>query len=108
MNKIKEINKLSDSNFKELVGVKKETFNQMVAILKEVYAQKLKKKGRHSKLSIEEQLLLCLKYNRRYITQKLLAFEFGVVEATAHYVIVWVEDTLIKSGEFNLPEKKRY
>jgi hypothetical protein len=35
-----------------------------------------------------------------------LAFEFDVGEATAHDVIVWVEDTLVKSGKFSLPGKK--
>jgi len=29
-----------------------------------------------------------------------------VGEATAHDVIVWVEDTLIKSGKYSLPGKK--
>jgi len=41
-----------------------------------------------------------------YVTQKELAYEFEVGEATTHDIIVWVEDTLIKSGEFSLPGKK--
>ena len=49
---------------------------------------------------------MSLKYLRQYVTQKELAFEFEVGEATAHDIIVWVEDTLIKSGKFSLPGKK--
>jgi hypothetical protein len=49
---------------------------------------------------------MSLKYWRQYVTQKELAFEFEVGEATAHDVIVWVEDTLIKVGKFSLPGKK--
>lgn len=57
-------------------------------------------------MSIEDQLFMSLKYWRQYVTQKELAFEFEVGEATAHDVIVWVEDTLIKVGKFSLPGKK--
>ena len=49
---------------------------------------------------------MSLKYWRQYVTQKELAFEFEVGEATAHDVIVWVENTLVKSGKFSLPGKK--
>ena len=55
---------------------------------------------------MEDQLFMSLKYWRQYITQKELAFEFEVGEATAHDTIVWVEDTLVKSGKFSLPGKK--
>jgi len=98
--------KLSDEDFKQIIGIKKTTFAEMAEILREAYAQKHKRRGRHAKLSIEEQLLMCLKYLRQYITQKELAFEFEVGEATAHDTIVWVEDTLVKSGKFKLPGKK--
>lgn len=59
------------------------------------------------KLSIEEQLILTLKYYRFYVTQKALAFEFGVGEATVCDTIKWVEETLIKDGTFSLPGKKK-
>lgn len=78
----------------------------MVTILKEAYNAIPKKwrGGRKKKLSTEEQLILTLKYNRYYITQK--AFEFGVGEETVCDTIRWVEDTLIKDGTFSLPGKK--
>jgi len=78
----------------------------MVGVLRAGYAEKHKRRGRHSKLSIEDQLFLSLKYWRQYVTQKELAFEFEVGEATAHDMIVWVEETLLRSEKFRLPGKK--
>ncbi len=102
----KKINKLSDKDFKQIIGVKKETFNIMVEILKSAYIQKHKKGGRNRKLTIEDQLLMTLKYLRQYVTQKELAFEFEVGEATVNDIIRWVEDTIIKDGRFSLPGKR--
>ena len=42
----------------------------------------------------------------RVITQKALAFEFEVGEATVSDTIKWVENALIKDGTFSLPGKK--
>jgi len=98
--------KLSDADFKQIIGIKKKTFDAMVAVLQKAYAEKHKRRGRHSSLSIADMLFLSLKYWRQYVTQKELAYEFEVGEATAHDVIVWVENTLIKSGKFSLPGKK--
>ena len=102
----KKTDKLSDKDFKQIIGVKKETFNIMVEILKSAYIQKHKKGGRNRKLTIEDQLLMTLKYLRQYVTQKELAFEFEVSEATVNDVIKWIENTLIKDGRFSLPGKK--
>ena len=98
--------KLKDSDFKQLIGVTKDTYEAMLEILREAYALKHSKGGRPSKLKMEGQLFMSLKYWRQYVTQKELAFEFDVGEATAHDVIVWVEDTLVKSQKFSLPGKK--
>jgi len=48
-----------------------------------------------------------LKYLRQYVTQKELAYEFEIGEATVHDTIVWVENVLIKEGTFSLPGKKK-
>ena len=80
----------------------------MVDILKHAYNSRPQKYrgGRKKKLSVEEQLMLTLKYHRFYITQKALAFEFEIGEATVCDTIRWVEDILIKDGTFSLPGKK--
>jgi len=106
MTRYEKAQKLKEEDFKQIIGVKKGTFEEMSAVLREAYASKHKRRGRHSKLSVEDKLFLTLKYWRQYVTQKELAFEFEVGEATAHDVIVWVENALIKSGKFSLPGKK--
>ena len=54
--------RLSDKDFKQIIGVKKVTFDAMVKILKEAYARKPKKwrGGRKKKLTMENQLLMTL------------------------------------------------
>jgi transposase len=98
--------RLNDEDFKQIIGVKKATFEEMLAQLRLAYAEKHKKRGRHSKLSLEDILFMSLKYWRQYVTQKELAFEFEVGEATVHDWIVWTEDTLVRCGKFALPGKK--
>jgi hypothetical protein len=78
----------------------------MKSILEVAYAQKHKRRGRHSKLSVAEMLLLALEYWRQYTTFAELSFNYGVAESTAHDITVWVENVLIKSGKFALPGKK--
>jgi len=99
MSRYEKAVRLSENDFKQIVGVKKETFDAMVEVLSNAYAEKHKRRGRHAKMSIEDQLFMSLKYWRQYVTQKELAFEFEVGEATTHDVIVWVENTLVKSGK---------
>ena len=106
MTRYEKAAKLKDKDFKQIIGVQKETYEAMLEELRKAYAEKHKRRGRHAKLPLEDQLFLSLKYWRQYVTQKELAFEFEVGEATAHDVIIWVENTLVKSGIFSLPGKK--
>ena len=94
--------KLSDEDFKQVIGVKKETFEVMVEILKLAYAAKHRHRGRHAKLAIQDMLFMTLKYWRQYVTQLELSIEFQVGEATTHDVIVWVENSLARSKKFSL------
>ena len=106
MNRYDKAMALKDVDFKQIIGVTKATYEDMLLELQKAYAEKHKRRGRHTKLSNEDKLFMALKYWRQYITQKELAFEFEVGEATAHDTIVWVEDTLVKCGKFSLPGKK--
>ena len=106
MTRHEKASKLNDKDFKQIIGVQKVTFDEMIDVLRDAYAEKHKNRGRHAKLSLEDQLFMSLKYWRQYVTQKELAFEFEVGEATAHDTIVWVEDTLVESEKFKLPGKK--
>jgi hypothetical protein len=53
---------LSDKEFKQVIGVKKETFEAMVEILKLAYQAKHRQRGRHAKLSIQNILFMTLTY----------------------------------------------
>lgn len=82
-----------------MIGVKKETFQLMFDHLNATYQMQNQKGGRPRRLSMEDQLILTLRY---YPTQRLLAFDFGVSVATVNATITWVEDTLRASGSFDL------
>lgn len=97
---------MSDEQFRRLFGFTKNSIKIMVEILREAYAAKHKRRGRHSKLDVADMLLLACKYWCEYVTFLSLGNEFGVAESTAHDITVWVENVLIKSGEFVLPGKK--
>jgi hypothetical protein len=97
---------LNDQHFKLLVGVKKQTAIDMVKILQQAYGDKHKRRGRHAKLSVEAMLMMTFEYWRQYNTFFELGFEYGVAESTAHDIVVWVENILIKSGKFALSDKK--
>ena len=102
LDRYEKASKLSNEDFKQVIGVKKETFEIMVEILKLAYQAKHKRRGRHAKLSIQDMLFMTLKYWRQYVTQLELSIEFQVGEATTHDVIVWVENSLAKSKKFSL------
>lgn len=93
--------KLNSENFKLLIGVKKSAF-LMLEHLNAAYRAQHQKGGRTRRLSMEDQLIMTLRYLRYYPTQRLLAFDFGVGVATVNATITWVEDTLRASGSFNL------
>ena len=69
---------LTDSNFKQIIGVSKASFSEMLCLLTSKYAEKHQKGGSPSKLSLADQLFLSIKYWRQYVTQKELAFEFEI------------------------------
>jgi len=106
MNHYEKTKRLKDVDFKQIIGVKRVTFAEMVEVLTAEYQKKHEKGGRNPKLTLEEQLIMTLKYLRQYVTQKELAYEFDVGEATVHDTIVWVENTLVKDDKFKLPGKK--
>ncbi len=99
------IKHLKPEEFKRLCGVHPETFNQIVIVMQQ--AKQQLKPGRPSKLSLEDQVLMTLEYLREYRTYFHIAQTWGVYESTAYRIIRSVEDTLISSGKFSLPGKKK-
>jgi len=106
MDKFEKALEMSAEDFVRRFGYSKPTMKKMVEILQAAYAAKHKRRGRHSKLTVAEMLMLACKYWREYVTFFSLGNEYEVAESTAHDITVWVENVLIKSGEFGLPGKK--
>ena len=96
----------SDQKYRRITGVKRQTFEKMSEILKCAYKAKHQKRGRHSKLSIEEMLLATLEYLREYRTYAHIAASYGADESNIYRSIKWVEETLLRDGTFSLLGKK--
>ena len=92
--------------FKRLYGVKPDTFKKMLSILEKEFGVMHKSGGKPPKLTPEDKLYITLKYLRDYRTMDSIAADYGVCKGTICLSIQWVEDTLVKDGTFNLPDKK--
>jgi Helix-turn-helix of DDE superfamily endonuclease len=106
MNKYEELTQLPPPQFRRLTGVKQETFSEMVHILVTAQNSRYRKAGRRGGLSIENKLLMALEYLREYRTYFHLGRSYGLSESACYRACRWVEDMLIKSGQFSLPGKK--
>lgn len=103
----KSLYKKSNEEFKRLTGVKKETFKIMLSILAEQYKMEHLQGGKPNRLSNEDRLLMTLEYWREYRTYFHIGNSYGCSESRAFKIIKWVETTLIKSGKFTIPGKKK-
>ncbi|MDZ8261634.1 transposase family protein [Nostoc sp. ChiQUE01b] len=73
--------KLSNREFKRLVGVQRRTFDEMVRIMRDTVKTK-KTRGCPNKLDLEDQILICLQYWREYRTYFHIAQDWQVSEST--------------------------
>jgi len=78
----------------------------MVRLVSENEADRKKISGRPSKLSYEDQVLLTLEYLREYQTYFSLAQIYGISEANTYKICKRVENILVRSKEFRLPNQK--
>ena len=99
---------LRDDLFRRKTGVKRSTFLLMVEELKgaEAKARAQDRRGKASKFSPEDRVLILLKYYREYPTLFSLGTELGVNETTVGRIIRKTETILMKSTRFRLPGKK--
>lgn len=89
-----DLKKFFDSQFKRYTGISCSTFSLMVEQLQ----KHVPAKGRPTKLSIKDQILLCLSYWCEYRTLFHVAISYAVSEHTASRSVSHVEDCLIKSN----------
>jgi Txe/YoeB family toxin of Txe-Axe toxin-antitoxin module len=101
-----QVNKLKDHQFRRKTGVKRNTFNKMVEIVRKVEEQRKKISGRPSKLEYEDQVLMSLEYLREYRTYFSLGQIYELSEANTYKICKKVENILIQSKEFRLPNRK--
>ena len=108
--KYEYIKTLKESSFRQATGVLPSTFAEMVRVLKEEYERKhtkpTQRSGRERKLSIEDNLLMMLEYYKEYRTFECIGASYGLTKSAVRKAVMWVEETLIKSGLFNLAGKK--
>lgn len=104
--KFEQVKEESADNFRRLTGVKRTTFDVMVSILREAEAVLKAQGGKPNKLVIEDRLFMTLEYLREYRTYFHISRSYGISESSCYRNIRWVEDTLIKDGQFSLPGRK--
>ena len=104
--KFRKVNKLSETDFRRVVGVKRGTFKEMVKIVKKHYRQMKSKGGTKKSMSANDETLMMLEYYREYRTFKHLGVDYEVSESTAHYIVTKIEKILIVEPQFHLEKLK--
>ena len=96
----------SDTKFRQVVGFPRDIFNQIVELVEADYRQVHTRRGRLSKLTSEDKVLITAEHWRSYPTNMMLAAHYGVDEKTIRTVIKRVEMVLMRSKQFHLPGAK--
>jgi len=104
--KFEQIKEESAENFRRLTGIKRTTFDVMISILQKAELALKVSGGKPNKLSMEDRLLMALEYLREYRTYFHISRSYGLSESACYRNIRWIEDTLIKAGQFSLPGRK--
>ena len=105
--KYRKVNKLTEEDFKRVVGVSKDTFKEMVKVVRKHYRERQSKGGRKKSLSANDETLMMLEYYREYRTFKHLGVDYEVSESTAHYIVTKIEKILIEEKRFHLEKLKQ-
>src|SRR3954451_13100372 len=89
----------SKSQFRRLTGVKPGVFEKMRFIVKTVKQQRRKhpNRGKVSKLSMEDQLLMMLMYHREYRTWLHMAADYGISEAQCWRIVPTWKTSLFRA-----------
>ncbi len=104
--RFENVKNLKPEEFRRLTGVKIETFKKMEKIIDKALITKKAKGGRPNKLCVADMILMTLEYLREYRTYFHISKNYGISESNCYENIRFIEGTLIKSGEFNLPGRK--
>jgi hypothetical protein len=103
MNNQARIEKMVISKYKEIFGVEKYIFDRLLRLLEVADTfQRKSTAGRKPQISVLDKLVITLQYWREYRTYRHIAFDYGVGKSTIGDAVIWVENTVIKSGLCNL------
>jgi hypothetical protein len=104
-----DIRNYKDTHFQRQIGVKRVLFEEMVRVVTD-HKQKQRKhpgRGRPSRLSIADQVLVMLMYYREYRTFFHVGGSYGISEVQCWRIVTTIESILIETGLFHLPGKKQ-
>ena len=104
--KYEQIKDESEDAFRRLTGIKRTTFDVIINILREAETLLKAQGGKPNKLVIADRLLMSLEYLREYRTYFHISRSYGISESACYRNIRWIEDTIIKNGQFSLPGRK--
>jgi len=105
MNAYEKLLELEDKTFKLITGVTKDVFEKMLNVLKREYAKEHAQGGQPG-LIVELRLAYALEYWREYRSIRHMANDHQVAKSVISRAIIWTEDVLSKSPEFELKELK--
>lgn len=97
---------LCPADFKRRYGIRPAVFKIMLKVM-EAAQPGHPRPGAKPKLHCAEQLLVALEYWREYRTYFHIASDWAVSESTVCRAVQRVERTLMASGQFRLPGRKR-
>jgi hypothetical protein len=102
-----DLSKLSNGNFRRVLGITRKVFDTMVQAIKEAKLGRKTKRGNQPSFTEEEQVCMLLEYYREYPTMLQMSTRWkGVHEATISRNIAKTETILIKNNLFHLPKEK--
>ena len=97
------LNKLSYTKFVRLLGVGRVVFNEMVKVIeKELDKKHLNNKGRKTKYSAREMVIIFLLYIKQYNAMEDYAFEWNISKSVICEYIHFVLNVLLKDKNFTL------
>jgi hypothetical protein len=97
---------LTNQHFKRRFGVQRDTFKAIVKALQPEW-RATPKPGAKPKLALCDRILVALEYWREYRTYFHISTSWGISESTVCRIVHWVEDTLMRTGQFRLPGKRQ-
>src|SRR3954449_12481779 len=98
----KDVQQISGEQFRRLTGVNRVTFEKMVEVLEQskLARRKHTSRGRPSKLSLEDQVLMMLMYYREYRPFFHIGLSYGISEVQCWRIVTATEKALLQSKAF--------